>query len=329
MMPRGRIGWAVLCVVLVAGVCARLMSSRGLDGVLAFGWSPDAAVWRLGAVASAVVAGAALSLSGLLLQGMLRNPLASPFVLGLSGGAQAAVAIAFVMAWKAGATLPEALQVPVGSLGAVAALLLCVAFGHSRERGLDPISLVLSGVVVAAMAGSVAALCEWLLPPGERMGLAAWSMGRIPEAPGRSPMWACVALLIGTVALFQWKSSTLDALQLGDDEARSVGVHLSATRWAIVLLASALAAAATTLCGPLAFVGLVAPHMARSMLGGSHRRTVLGSVLAGAALLVLADVVRSLVPVEGGRLPIGVVCALAGGPAFLLLLRRGAAGVWR
>ena len=179
------------------------------------------------------------------------------------------------------------------------------------------------------MAGSVAALCEWMLPPGERMGLAAWSLGRIPEAPDRGPLWACVALLIGTMALFQWKSSTLDALQLGDDEARSVGVHLSATRWSIVLLASALAAGATSLCGPLAFVGLVAPHMARSMLGGSHRRTVLGSVIAGAALLVLADVARSLIPVEGGRLPIGVVCALAGGPAFLLLLRRGAAGVWR
>ncbi len=329
MMLRGRIGWLVLCVVLVAGVSARLLISRGLDGVLAFGWSPDAAAWRLGAVASAVVAGAALSLSGLLLQGMLRNPLASPFVLGLSGGAQAAVAIAFVLSWKVGAVFPSTMQVPVGWLGAVTALLLCVAFGHSRERGLDPISLVLSGVVVAAMAGSVAALCEWMLPPGERMGLAAWSLGRIPEAPERGPLWACVALLIGTMALFQWKSSTLDALQLGDDEARSVGVHLSATRWSIVLLASALAAGATSLCGPLAFVGLVAPHMARSMLGGSHRRTVLGSVIAGAALLVLADVARSLIPVEGGRLPIGVVCALAGGPAFLLLLRRGAAGVWR
>lgn len=329
MMPRSRIGWVVLGVALLAGVSARLMLSRGLDGVLAFGWSSDAVVWRMGAVGSAVVAGAALSLSGLLLQGMLRNPLASPFVLGLSSGAQAAVAIAFVLAWKAGATLPEALQVPVGSLGAVAALLLCVAFGHSRERGLDPISLVLSGVVVAAMAGSVAALCEWMLPPGERMGLAAWSMGRIPEAPGRGLVWACFALLIGTVVLFQWKSRTLDALQLGDDEARSVGVHLSRARWAIVLLSSALAAAATALCGPLAFVGLVAPHMARSMLGGSHGRTVLGAVLAGAALLVLADVARSLVPVQGGRLPIGVVCALAGGPAFLILLRRGAAGVWR
>ena len=329
MMVRRHVGWVVLGIVLAVGVCARLLMSRGLDGVLTFGWSSDAAAWRLGAVASAVVAGAALSLSGLLLQGMLRNPLASPFVLGLSGGAQAAVAIAFVLCWKTGAALPSGMQVPVGWFGAVAALLLCVAFGHSRERGLDPISLVLSGVVVAAMAGSVAALCEWLLPPGERMGLAAWSLGRIPEAPDRGALWACIALLIGTATLFQWKSSTLDALQLGDDEARSVGVHLSATRWSIVLLASALAAGATALCGPLAFVGLVAPHMARSMLGGSHRRTVLGSVIAGAALLVLADVARSLIPVEGGRLPIGVVCALAGGPAFLVLLRRGAAGVWR
>ena len=134
MMLRGRLGWAVLCVALVAGVCARLMISRGLDGVLAFGWSSDAAAWRLGAVASAVVAGAALSLSGLLLQGMLRNPLASPFVLGLSGGAQAAVAIAFLLSWKVGAVFPSTMQVPVGWFGAVTALLLSAASAPAALR---------------------------------------------------------------------------------------------------------------------------------------------------------------------------------------------------
>jgi ABC-type microcin C transport system permease subunit YejB len=128
---------------------------------------------------------------------------------------------------------------------------------------------------------TVAQLIATGLPVSARLGL--WAMA--------------LALLIGTMALFQWKSSTLDALQLGDDEARSVGVHLSATRWSIVLLASALAAGATSLCGPLAFVGLVAPHMARSMLGGSHRRTVLGSVIAlgiVVGVLVLAALILGL-----------------------------------
>jgi iron complex transport system permease protein len=100
-------------------------------------------------------------------------------------------------------------------------------------------------------------------------------------------------------------------------------------RWTIVLVSSALAATATALCGPLAFVGLVAPHVARGLLGGAHRRTVPAALLAGASLLVLADAARAVIPVEGGRLPVGVVCALAGGPAFLILLRRGAAGAWR
>ena len=322
-------GWILLASVTAACVMARLLVSRSLDGTVSFGWDAGAATWRLGAITSASCAGAALALSGLLLQSMLRNPLASPFVLGLSGGAQAAMAIGALIAWKTGQSLAPGWEVLVGTLGSVAALLLCVAFGRGRDRGLDPVSLVLAGVVVAAMLGGVASLCEWLLPPGERATVAAWGFGRVPEAPSPAVLRVLVIALGLMGCLGLWAGPMLDAMQLGDDEARSVGVPLGAARWAIVLGASLLAAAATALCGPLAFVGLVAPHVARALLGGAHRRTVPGALLAGAALLVLADAVRALVPVEGGRLPVGVVCALAGGPAFLILLRRGAAGAWR
>ena len=322
-------GWFLLAIVAIACVAARLLVSRSLDGAIAFGWRADATAWRLGAIASASCAGAALALSGLLLQSMLRNPLASPFVLGLSGGAQAAMAIGALIAWKSGQALAPGWEVIVGTMGSVAALLLCVAFGRSRDRGLDPVSLVLAGVVVAAMLGGVASLCEWLLPPAERAMVSAWGFGRVPEAPSPVLLRVLVIVLGALACLALYWGRMLDAMQLGDDEARSVGVPLGLARWAIVLGASLLAAAATALCGPLAFVGLVAPHVARSLLGGAHRRTVPGALLAGAALLVLADAVRVLVPVEGGRLPVGVVCALAGGPAFLVLLRRGAASAWR
>ena len=326
---RGARGWIALVVVALACVAARLFVARSLDGTLQVGWQADAAAWRLGAVASGAAAGAALALSGLLLQSMLRNPLASPFVLGLSGGAQAAMALAALLAWKAGAQVSPAMSVVVGCVGSMVALLLCLAFGRSREHGLDPVSLVLAGVVVAAMLGALATLCEWMLPPAERAGVHAWGLGRVPEAP---PPVLLTTLLItlAVVAAAAWRGGrALDAMQLSDDEARSVGVPLVGMRWAIVVGASALAAAATALCGPLAFVGLVAPHAARGLLGGAHRRTVPATLLAGAALLVLADATRAIVPVEGGRLPVGVVCALAGGPAFLILLRRGAAGAWR
>jgi iron complex transport system permease protein len=322
-------GWILLVIVAAACVSARLLVSRSLEGTISLGWDADAAIWRLGAVMSASCAGAALALSGLLLQSMLRNPLASPFVLGLSGGAQAATAIAALVAWKTGQALAPGWEVPIGTVGSIFALLLCVAFGRDRDRGLDPVSLVLAGVVVAAMLGGVASLCEWLLPPSERAIVSAWGFGRVPEAPAAGPMHALLIVLGVLGALAWWAGRSLDAMQLGDDEARSVGLPLAGARWSIVVGASLLASAATALCGPLAFVGLVAPHVARSLLGGAHRRTVPGSLLAGAALLVLADAVRVLAPVEGGRLPVGVVCALAGGPAFLILLRRGAASAWR
>lgn len=322
-------GWIVLCAAALACMSLRLVVSRSLEGQLELGWNAAAASWRLGAVASASAAGAALALAGLLLQGMLRNPLASPFVLGLSGGAQAAVALATLVCFRAGIALSPGAGMLAGTAGAAAALLLCIAFGRGRDGAPEPVSLVLAGVVVAAMLGGVGALCEWLLPPSERAVVATWAFGRVPEAPDALAMRALLTVL-ALASLVAWSASgALDAMQLGDDEARSVGVPLAAMRWGVVGASSVLAAAATALCGPLAFVGLVAPHAARAVLGGAHRRSVPGSLLAGAALLMLADSMRVMVPVEGGRLPVGVVCALAGGPAFLFMLRRGAAQAWR
>ena len=322
-------GWAVLSGVLLASVLVRLSMGRSLEGGMLFGFPPDAMPWRVGAVQSAAAAGAALALAGLLLQGMLRNPLASPFVLGMSGGSQAAVSLTVLAAWRWGAAPGAGAQLLAGTVGGVAALLLCALFGRTRQRGLDPVTLVLAGVVVAAMAGSVTSLCEWLLPAGERGGLMAWGFGRIPETPDGLVWGALAVTLACTLTWTLWNAGTLDALQLGEDEAASVGVNLRAARWSIVLLSGALTACATALCGPLAFVGLVAPHLARGLLGASHRRSAWGTVLAGAALLVAADAVRSLLPVQGGRLPVGVVCALAGGPAFLWMLRRGVTEAWR
>lgn len=328
MTRRCAVGWAMLLAASGVAIACRLLVWRGLDGSLMLGWSELAASWRVQAAVTAALAGAALGVSGTLLQGMLRNPLASPFILGLSGGAQAAMALLALLAWRAGGSVSMPSQLAGGTLGSLVALMLTMAFARTRERGLDPTQLVLAGVVVAAIAGSVASLCEWLLPPGERSGVIAWSLGRVPEAP-EPFLLATLGAALGLVVVcgIAW-SRWLDALQLGDDEARSVGVSLGMTRAATVAGSSLLAAAATALCGPLAFVGLVGPHAARALLGASHARSVPGSALAGAVLLLAADAARLLVPVQGGRLPVGLVCALAGGPVFLLLLRRGAARAW-
>jgi len=328
MTRRRSLGWAILLAVSGSAVAFRLLVWRGLDGSLVLGWSDAAASWRVQAATTAALAGAALGVSGTLLHGMLRNPLASPFILGLSGGAQAAMALLALLAWRAGTSVGTGGQLAGGTLGSLAALALTTGFARSRERGLDPTQLVLAGVVVAAIAGSLASLCEWLLPPGERAGVLAWSLGRVPEAPEPfllGALGAALGLVLGcAIAWSRW----LDALQLGDDEASSIGVSLGRARAATVVGSSLLTASATALCGPLAFVGLVGPHAARALLGASHARSVPGSALAGAALLLAADASRMLVPVQGGRLPVGLVCALAGGPAFLLLLRRRAGRAW-
>jgi iron complex transport system permease protein len=328
MRSRLVLAWILLLAVSVTAVACRLLVWQGLDGSLELGWSEAAASWRVQATATAALAGAALGVSGTLLQGMLRNPLASPFILGLSGGAQAAMAMMVLLAWRAGVSVGAGSQLLGGTLGSLAALMLTMALARSRARGLDPTQLVLAGVVVAAIAGSVASLCEWLLPPGERAGVLAWSLGRVPEAPEPLLLAALAASLGLVVGCGITWSRWLDALQLGDDEARSVGVSLGMTRAATVAGSSLLAAAATAICGPLAFVGLVGPHAARALLGVSHQRSLPGSAVAGAVLLVAADAARMLVPVQGGRLPVGLVCALAGGPVFLLLLRRGAGRAW-
>jgi iron complex transport system permease protein len=126
------------------------------------------------------------------------------------------------------------------------------------------------------------------------------------------------------VTLAAWRAAPLlDACSLGDDEALSIGVPLAGLRRCLLLLGGALAAIAVVIVGPIAFVGLLAPHAGRRLAGAGHRGVVVSTVVAGGGMLVLADAIRQVVDLGGGRLPVGVLTALVGGPAFLLLLLRG------
>jgi iron complex transport system permease protein len=317
------------CAALAAGAVAlRLLVVRVPGDGWAIGW-PDEPIagFRFGAATAAAAAGAALGASGAILQGVLRNPLASPFVLGVTSGAGAGVAIVALLASIAGAAAPAdaALAAPA-TIGALAALAATLALAR-RNGSVDPTTLVLGGVIVGAVCAAITTVAEAMLPPDRRGLLMGWMFGRIPEMPDVTALRACVLAGLAVAGLGTWWGRALDAASMSDDEARSVGVNLGLVR--TVLLAACGTATATTvvLCGPIAFVGLLAPHLARGLVGATHRALVPASAATGCALLVGADALRQWIDVGTGRLPLGALTAALGGIAFLILLRR-TAGAW-
>ncbi|HMN96352.1 MAG TPA: iron ABC transporter permease [Phycisphaerales bacterium] len=335
---------AAIGAALAALVVLRLFVERPLGGAASFGWPEEAIrTLRMTAIAAALSVGAALGVAGVFLQGLLRNPLAEPFILGVSGGAGLGVTIALAFAWAgtagssiAGFAAPEWLPgaelvadavrqlglVLPAAIGGIAALVAVIALGQ-RRGAPDPLALVLAGVVVSTMCGAVVLLLQHLSPQGLRSDLAAWMIGRIPEAVEPALLVVVSALAIAGVALGAALGRSMDAATFGDDEAHAVGVPLRRLRWTLGIASGLLAAAAVTVAGPIAFVGLVAPHLVRSLAGARHAPLVVGAALAGGALLLAADILRQLVDLGGGRIPVGIFAALAGGPVFLVLLRRG------
>jgi ABC-type Fe3+-siderophore transport system permease subunit len=328
---------AALAALLAGAIALRLAIGRDpVAGALELAW-PDPVLrsLRLGAVWSAVVAGASLGLSGLLLQVLLRNPLASPFVLGLSSGAGLGATVA---AWAAGAAgvagaggwitalaTTGAGQVLPATIGALLTLGIVLTLG-TRRGMIDPVSMVLAGTVVAAICGAITLLVQYAMPPSSRADAAIWFMGRVPELPDRWVLAVAIAVLVVVSVWAGLAARTFDAASASDDEARSLGVRLSTLRLGMYVAAGATAATSVALCGPIAFVGFVAPHIARLLLGARHAPLVLGSAVAGALVLVAADVARQALDLGMGRMPVGVLTALVGGPAFLLVLRSSRVG---
>lgn len=321
---RGTIGLIAFAALFAAACAARLLVGRDGEGVI-FGPPPDSAIvtLRLTAAISSVIAGAGLGVSGLLLQSLLRNPLASPFILGLSSGAGLGMTAAtwaaatwpvFGFLLAGGALLPA-------SIGAIASLAAVVAIGR-RHGVLEPLTLVLAGVIVSAFASAVTLLIQHLLPFETRGQISAWMLGTIPEVSIGFLPWVTGAATLAGVILAVRFGRAMDVAALSDAEAISVGLDLPKLRLWLLVVAAILAASATALCGPLAFIGLVAPHAARMLCGPSHRVLVFGAAAGGTILLLLADSLRQAIDFGAGRLPIGVVTAILGSLAFLWLLRR-------
>jgi iron complex transport system permease protein len=266
---------------------------------------------RLVRALAAFGTGAALAVAGALMQVLVRNPLADPYILGTSGGA-AVAALALLAAGAAGAL------VDAGAFGgALLATLLVFALNGGTGTGTR---LLLTGVVVAAACGAAVSLLLALSPDTSLRGILFWLMGDFGLATDPWPVLAVAGL--GTLAA-AGLARGLDVLATGDRQAVLLGLDVDRLRPAVYGLASLLTAVAVTTAGIVGFVGLVVPHLVRRAAGSAHRVLVPGAALGGGTLLVLADTLaRTLLAPR--QLPVGAITAAVGVPLFLLLLRRSA-----
>jgi len=274
---------------------------------------------RLPRVLLGLLVGAALAVSGTAMQGLFRNPLASPYVLGIASGASTGAALAILFASS------SLLLLPAGAfVGATVAVSIVYGLARGRDRRTSIFTLILAGVAVGALFSAITSFLIFLSSGGEKLSdVLFWIMGGLGRAN-----WTVIAVLapivgVGLATVFFF-ARDLNALSLGEEGALHVGVNPTAlTRWLLVLT-TILTAAAVALAGTIGFIGLVIPHVMRLLVGPDHRRLVPVAALAGGCFLVWSDIVARMI-VAPAELPVGVITAFLGAPFFLYLLKaRGA-----
>ncbi|HEX4824631.1 MAG TPA: iron ABC transporter permease [Candidatus Polarisedimenticolaceae bacterium] len=273
---------------------------------------------RLARVLLAACVGAALSVAGCAYQAVLRNPLADPYILGVSGGA-ALGAVIFIAAAPPAALTFSAGRPVAAFVGALTTLI--ILFGLARFRGrTETTALLLTGVVLNAFDSAIIQFFVSAGDPARFQGTLSYLMGAMVSPPWSSLVTVAALCTIGVAALGA-HAHTLNLLALGDEEASQLGVGVERATWTVVIAASLITAAAVAFTGIIGFVGLIVPHAMRRIFGADHRVLIPVSAVGGAAILMLADAVARtlLAPTE---LPVGVVTAIVGGPFFLVLLMR-------
>ena len=314
----------VALIVLILGVAAiaygavPLSAGAVIDALAGRGDPVTVAIVRTLRLPRAVLAllvGAGLGMAGAALQGALRNALAEPYLLGVSGGA----AVGAVAAVALGVT--GAFVLPLASF-AGAALAIAVALLVARASGgrADPRVLLMAGVIVGAFANAAIMVLLSNAPPNAIRNALWWMMGSVADAGWFTVGWLFVYVAIGG-ALLLWFARDIDILALGEESAAGLGVDAARASRSIFLIAALLSAATVAAAGLVGFVGLVVPHLVRTMGVRRHRALIAGAALVGAGLVVAADLVARLArpPAE---LPLGAVTALLGVPFFLVQLRR-------
>lgn len=304
-----------VCIVLIA--VTTVLGPRWVGWNEVFGHGPIFWPLRVPRVIKAALAGAGLSVSGVLLQALFRNPLATPYTLGIASGASLGAAFA-LLAGFAGYWLWLPKLTAFAFAGAVAALGAVYTMSRLRA-GRDMTLLLLAGVCVSYMCSAGVILITYLAKQSVTNDIVIWMMGSLEI---HRPVAAVeIAALLAPVVLYACISHrALDLLALGDQLAASRGVAVQTTLWTSFVLVGALTAIIVANCGPIAFVGLMVPHMARAILGVRTLPLVLGSAMLGAAFLALCD---GIVRLFDQSLPVGIVTNIVGAGFFFYLLASG------
>jgi iron complex transport system permease protein len=272
---------------------------------------------RVARILLAVIAGAGLSVAGVIFQSLLRNPLADPYVLGVSSGSGlgAALAILFGLSAIGVWTLPA-----MAFVGALGTIVLVYALARTSAGVIPVHTLLLSGAIVNAVLGSMLMFLVSVAPSQDLHNVVWWLLGSLQVFDWRLLRIVGVVVAVG-FAISVVLARDLNLMTLGEETAAHLGLNVEQTKRLFFVVASLMTGATVAACGLIGFVGLIVPHIMRIAIGPDHRRLVPASALAGAAFLVLADTFARTVkpPIE---VPIGVITAFLGGPFFLFLLRR-------
>ena len=265
---------------------------------------------RLPRILLAFLVGGALAVSGSGLQAIFRNPLVSPYILGLSSGAAFGAALA--LAW---AFLPVQLSAFIFGLLAVALSYVAAR----KHKNISIVSLILSGVIVTGIFTALLTIIQFVSDPFKLQSIVHWTMGNLHNAGWQALSSSYIPILIGVIVLFlmRWR---LNVLALGDEEARTSGIHPEREKIIVLIAATLASSAAVSVAGIIGLYGLIVPHMVRMMVGPDNRQTIpLNFLFGGTFLLVIDDFSRTMASFE---IPIGVITMLIGAPIFLYLLKK-------
>ena len=264
-----------------------------------------------------IAVGGSLSLSGILLQGVYRNPLVEPYTLGISGGASLGVAFAIVFGLH---QLIGSFVLPLTGFAGAFLIIVLVYTISSRSGRINIQSMLLTGVMISFIASSSMMLLMSTTSSENLHGIVFWIMGSLDE-PDMSLIYITMAVALASLGASYFFVQPLNALRLGEEKAKHLGINTDTTIKLLFLLASLLAGVCVAVAGVIGFVGLIIPHLMRLLVGSDYRILLVSSFLSGSIFLVLSDVIARTI-ISPNELPIGVITGIVGGIVFLIMMSR-------
>jgi iron complex transport system permease protein len=313
-LPRFLLPAILLCVLVGAGILLPCIGRTFYQPGTEIYWL------RFHRTALALIAGGGLALAGLVFQAMFRNPLATPYTLGVASGAAFGAAVCLQTTVRLG--LPALVgAIPIVSLGAFlgAFLAMGVVLALSRRRNTSTEQMLLAGVAVNFFFSSMIVLLQYLSAPHDAFQILRWTMGGVQDATYAADWLRLTPVVLLLMLYLMLQSRTMNVFVTGNDRAKSLGVNVDRFRTVLFIVTSLVVGAIVSVTGPIGFVGLLVPHVARLLVGPDHRQLIISTAFLGAIFLAVCDTTGRLL-VHPGEFPVGIITSLLGGPFFLWLL---------